>query len=562
MSRKLTNFLLAIIIALGAIFRFIGINWDNGAHLHPDERFLTMVGVAMKIPASFVDYMNPVISTMNPANIGYTFYVYGLLPLTLNKILAVMAGTDDYLLYTLQGRMFSGVMDLAAVVLVYKIVQVIEQHYDLHHKSLKLWAAFIYAVSVLAIQLSHFFAVDTFLNTFCLASVYFVLKVLAAQDDKKTEVWKVFWYAALSGVLWGAAVSSKVTAIFMVPLIAGLAVAIHQKRVVRRQLLLAAALWAGLAYLVVRVANPYMFETGNLFDPRFSSLYLRNLHELKGYENPDSFFPPIVQWAHTTPVLYSFVNLFLYAFGPVATALTMVGGVFALRRKTYALWVISVFSLAFFLYQSTQVTQPVRYYNIILPYFAILAAVAVVYIGDFLKRWNIIFVPLLLIWPLAFMSIYLTPHSRIAASRWIYRNIPGGSVIAVEHWDDALPISVDANIAQTYTFSELPVFAPDSDPNKWNEIYDKLAKADYYILSSNRAWRSIMNAPDKYPQTSVFYRDLFAGRNPGYQMEAHFSSFPSLRYLGVPIDFPDDKSDETFTVYDHPEVYIFRRVTD
>jgi hypothetical protein len=562
MGRKQTNFLLAIIVALGAIMRFIGVNWDSGAHLHPDERFLTMVGIAMKIPATFAQYMDPVVSTMNPANIGYTFYVYGLLPLTLNKLVAVIAGTDDYLLYTLQGRLFSGVMDVVAIVIVYKIVKLIEDHYKLHHKSLKLWAAFIYAVSVLAIQLSHFFAVDTFLNTFCLISVYFILKVLVVQDGKKTEVWKVFWYAGLSGIFWGAALSSKVTAVFMVPLIAAMAFAIHQKKMVRPKLLLAAALWAGLAFLVVRIANPYMFETGNIFDLRLSSLYLKNLRELKGYENPDSFFPPIIQWANTTPVVYSFVNLFMYAYGPIAMGLTLIGSIFAFRRKTYLLWVISIYSFLFFLYQSTQVTQPVRYYNIILPYFAILAAVAIVYIGDVLRRWHLLFIPLLLVWPMAFLSIYVLAHSRITASRWIYANIPAGSVIAVEHWDDAIPISVDRNIAQRYTFSELPVFAPDTDPNKWNELYDKLGNADYYILSSNRAWRSIMNAPDKYPQMSLFYKNLFAGKNQQYQLHAHFSSFPSLRYLSIPVDFPDDKSDETFTVYDHPEIYIFRRVAE
>jgi len=83
MKRKV---ILIAIIMLGAIFRFCDINWDQNRHLHPDERFLTMVGSAMKIPPTFLDYFNPHTSPFNPANIGYTFYVYGMFPVILNKI--------------------------------------------------------------------------------------------------------------------------------------------------------------------------------------------------------------------------------------------------------------------------------------------------------------------------------------------------------------------------------------------------------------------------------------------------------------------------------------------
>lgn len=559
MSRKISNVLLAIIIGVAAIFRFIGVNWDSSSHLHPDERFLTMVGVAMKIPESFRVYMDPLLSTMNPANVGYVFYVYGLLPLTLNKILAVLSGNDTYELFVLQGRIFSASIDLVAVVFVYKIVELIEEYYQLRHRSLKVWAAFIYAVSVLPIQLSHFFAVDTFLNTFSLISMFFILKVLFMHRQKKETVLRVYLYAILSGVFWGFALASKVTVIFLIPLVAGFAAVTVHKKYKWHVLGSAAVLWLVIAYFTVRVANPYMFETGNVLDFRLSALYLKNLQELKSYEDPTSFFPPIVQWSHTAPITYSFYNVFMFGYGPIATLLAITGGLLVFRRKNYVLWVISVFSLLFFIYQATRMTQPVRYFNIIIPYFSILAAVAAAYAGDVMKKWRYAFIPLFLFWPVAFLSIYVKPHSRIAASEWIYQNIPAGSKIAVEHWDDALPITLDGQrIAQNYTFLELPVFAPDTDTNKWNTLYDNLQNADYYILSSNRAWRSVMDAPDKYPVMSTFYRDLFAGRNSRFAQFANFTSFPSYSYLGIPVEFPDNSADETFTVYDHPEVYIFK----
>ena len=62
-------------------------NWDEGFHLHPDERFLTMVGNSMRIPNNLLSYLDPKVSTFNPQNINYPFFVYGTFPLVLNKII-------------------------------------------------------------------------------------------------------------------------------------------------------------------------------------------------------------------------------------------------------------------------------------------------------------------------------------------------------------------------------------------------------------------------------------------------------------------------------------------
>jgi len=85
-----------------------------------------------------------------------------------------------------------------------------------------------------------------------------------------------------------------------------------------------------------------------------------------------------------------------------------------------------------------------------------------------------------------------------------------------------------------------------------------LAEADYYILSSNRAWGSVMRVPEKYPQMSKFYQDLLANQTD-YQLIAEFNSYPSLEYLGIDISFNDTWAEEAFSVYDHPQVLIFQK---
>src|SRR5690349_11135733 len=99
--------LLFLNVLIGGFFRFYDIDWDQGQHLHPDERFVTMVGTVMVMPESLADYLNPATSHFNPANIGYSFYVYDTLPVVITRIAAMNWGFDNYADITILGRLFS-----------------------------------------------------------------------------------------------------------------------------------------------------------------------------------------------------------------------------------------------------------------------------------------------------------------------------------------------------------------------------------------------------------------------------------------------------------------------
>jgi hypothetical protein len=96
--------LLLIILIAGAYLRFVGLDWGEYQYLHPDERFLVWVASDMstyrcsdtEIPVrscpeelqvrlGFSDYFNTAISTLNPHNVGHSFYVYGTLPLLMAR---------------------------------------------------------------------------------------------------------------------------------------------------------------------------------------------------------------------------------------------------------------------------------------------------------------------------------------------------------------------------------------------------------------------------------------------------------------------------------------------
>src|SRR3990167_7290846 len=187
--------------------------------------------------------------------------------------------------------------------------------------------------------------------------------------------------------------------------------------------------------------------------------------------------------------------------------------------------------LLLFFYQGIQFVKALRYFYPIYPFLAIISGFFVVKLFNKLKigllgYWVIGL--LILIYPLSFVSIYSRPHSRVAASEWIYNNIPAGSYLSGAHWDDFLPLSLPkpGMIHEKYKSVELPLYNPDKS-EKWKIMEEKLKQTDYIILTSNRLYGSLTTVPEKYPETYKYYEKLFDG-SLGFKKVAEFTSRPNL----------------------------------
>ncbi len=114
---------IALILTLvaGASFRLVGVNWDENQHMHPDERFLSLVWNVIVPVDNLGDYFNTETSTLNPANQGYGFFVYGTLPLFMVRYLGQALGQTGYDTITLLGRQVSAIFDVMTVLLVFAI---------------------------------------------------------------------------------------------------------------------------------------------------------------------------------------------------------------------------------------------------------------------------------------------------------------------------------------------------------------------------------------------------------------------------------------------------------
>lgn len=551
--------------------------------LHPDERFLTMVSAAMVLPETPEDYFDQSLSRMNPKNIGYEFYVYGMFPLVLNKYIAVWAKNDFYSAVGVTGRIVSAAFDILALLFVFKLAQLLERHRGFH-RNIKYAAAFLYAGSVLSIQLSHFFTVDTFLNTMTLGSMYFALRFYFQRK----------WYDVLcSAAMFALAVASKVSAVYAAPLVAvyltlawlytkkkhdgketyagmkkelaGMLKQLQKKETYTQRvpmIVLTGICFGIVSYLFLRVANPFYFQDPSFFNPTLDATFLRNIEQLKSFNDPNGYFPPSIQWMNTTPVLFSLKNMVIFGLGVPLTAFFIAGVVVILRRKEYRtleLLLLLGWMTAYFLYQSVQFVKVMRYFILLYPFIALIAGIGMWHIMQ--QRGKVVnagIIVVLLLWPLMFMNVYMQPHSRIQATRWIYQNISPNELILTEHWDDPLPLIL-LESSMMYFGEQLEVFYPDT-PDKFAKMQTQLDNGSYYILTSNRAWGSIPKVPEKYPEMAQFYKDLFAGEK-GYTIIKEFTVYPSLEWLGIPLTLPDQWSDESFTVYDHPKVIIMKNTS-
>lgn len=579
---------LIFILSIGVFFRFYNLNWDQNQHLHPDERFLTTVATALKLPTSFSQYINPSGSTFSPYNIGSPFFVYGSLPLYLTKIIAVIIHSDNYNIDTLIGRGLSALFDIGTIFLVYLLSQSIFKKLNKQHELYQsgeifsFIATFLYSLNVFAIQQSHFFTVDAALTFFITLSVYFVLKGIEQTSISSN------YLILLASIIMGFAIGSKIIALFFIPfmflyIIFNKTVFGVQKnnRIRIERFLNATALcliFIISIYFIFRLIQPFYFADGNFLHLKINPHTLQNFSELSAMDNPATTFPPAIQWQSKTKIVWPLEQLFLYGITPLLTLCAILGIakiIFLLIKSMLntltnkasviilnfviqyrQILFISLISLSYFIFEGIRFTMNMRYFYPIYPYLIIIGVYFVSTIPNksLIKLLIVSLCTIQAVWAIAFLSVYSHPHSRLMASRWIYENIPEKSTTAYEHWDDPVPLNFEAHNGSVYQYQTLQVFIPDGN-EKWDTILTSLTKSDYYTLSSNRAWGSIPHFAKRFPQSAVFYEKLLNG-DLGLEKIAEFKSRPTIG----PIEFNDDYAEESFTVYDHPIVLIYKVV--
>jgi YYY domain-containing protein len=538
----------AALLAAAAVLRLAGLDWDEGQHLHPDERFLTMVETAIRLPHSFAEYFDTARAPLNPANHGYQFFAYGTLPLFLVRALGEGLGLTDYAHIYLVGRAVSALFDLGTVWLTYWIGAAVAS------RRVGLIACALTAFSVTSIQNAHFFTVDSTATFFATAA----LCALVRFADRGSVFAQI-----LFGVLYAMALACRINLVLLAGLYpaAFLYAWLARGRSVGR--LAGGALGGALASTIVfRLVEPYAFAGPGFFGLAIAPSFVESLREIRSLVAGELDYPPSVQWIGRTPLFFPAGNVLVWGIGPAWGLAALVGLVWGFlhradpRRERAGLGrMVLAWGLAFFAYHAWQFAPTGRYFLPVVPVLGL--AAAWVLGGD--RRpiraaaWTV--VALTAAWAVAFTAIYRRPITRVEASRWIYRHVPAGSTLATEHWDDALPLRLRGEPQAAYRMVELHLYDEDTEAKR-RTLVEQLAAADYVVLSSNRLYRSIPRAPWRYPLTRRYYELLFSGEL-GFRLVRSFTSYPRLGSFEI----PDDDAEEAFTVYDHPRVLIFAKTS-
>jgi hypothetical protein len=187
---------------------------------------------------------------------------------------------------------------------------------------------------------------------------------------------------------------------------------------------------------------------------------------------------------------------------------------------------------------------------------------------------------------LAFTNIYHQAHPWDAAAQWIYRNVPPGTLILSEQWDDYLPATMVVDGAlrrrEEYPNQELTWLTGSGerdDEAKLRANLERLASAEYLTILSNRVYGVAPRLPSFYPLSSRYHQLLFdgslgyepvwvGGRYPklfGLYLTPDSFSWPGLEPPSLVKEMLTElpginggRADESFTVYDQPLTLIFR----
>lgn len=599
LKKPVAAILLLLVLAGGAL-RLYDLDWDQGKGYHPDERWITMVTASMSWPDSIGQLFDVKRSTLNPYYDAVDHhtrnFAYGTLPVYLTKFTSWLIGqlSDVWQHYDhlpLIGRALSGLLDTGAILLVFLLGR------RLWGDRCALLGAAFYAFTVLSIQHSHFYTTDVTLNFFILLTIFFATDIV-----RLTTLRGGIMSGLLTGAAAGMALASKFSA---APILAIIPVALALRwwrRPLRDDgdrpppITLAQMAQIAAASIAGFFALHFLFQPYAYLD--FSGLLASIQEQNRIIVTGEGDVPYTQQYIGTTPYLYFIVQIVRWALGTPLGLAAMAGWALfiymAVKRRSVGAILLLTWMLPYFLITGRFYAKFLRYVLPLLPFLCLMASYFLLNLRRHLARFFgpdaaaprwiatalIAFVTASTVfWALAFAHIYTAPHTANQAAVWMNKNIPAGSTLLKEHWEEGIG-GLNPTFRVPPAVPELPMYERD-ETRKLATLKKLLPEGDYLFFYSSRLYGTIPRLPERYPMSRHYY-ELLLGGKLGYEL-VHFSaSYPQLMGVAITEDTftrPDlpvpaplasykpalitingGYADESFTAYDHPLVMVFKRV--
>jgi hypothetical protein len=512
--------MLFLLLVVGFFFRSVSPSWDAGARIHPDEALIVNGALSVK----FFSQLFPGFHDYNGLSV-YLLAFWG-------QILTVITGnvfwstTPEGL--TVAGRLLAATIATTAVIPLYKTGKL------LGSKEAGLIAAWLFTFTPLLIQLAHFYTTENILLFLITLLMYQTVRFM-----KRRQIVGIITMGIIAGLL----LATKNTAYLLLTLPL-LAIGIGNDSWRRK-------LWLLSIFGAVTVVLFFFFSPYSFLDYEGYLARSRYLADVVSGKLPMDW---TIQFAQTTP-------LFWFHTLPRALGIPFfIGGAGIViylfqRQRNPLLGVMAFWSLGIMMFLAVTYLKFTRYVIPLIPVFCLFAAMT--FSAGRKSGIGSITVMILLIVQLLlgsmYASVYFSPHTSVSATDWIQKNIPPASALLIEEWNSIIRFSHSSFTPLRYRITSLNFYAPDT-PQKNQILSEALHKTDYIILESPKVENTVIRLQNRYPDTARFYTDLAAG-NLGFVQVAEFSSYPRFG----PFVFPDTQTEETFTVFDHPTIRIYRK---
>jgi len=519
----LSKLFLFLVVLLGGFVRFYKLDWGEGYFFHPDEYHIANAVSRLSFP-----------SQMNPQFFAYGSFVTYLIYFT-RIILAFFDSRFSNFSPILIGRFWSAFFSTLTIIVVYFISR---QNLS---SFISLLVGFLCAFLPGLIQQAHFATPESILTFWLFLTLYFWLLHLKLRKQK---------FLFFSAISLGLALSTKITAAVFLPVLL-LVILInwrfdYSKKIVRifKQTILSFL----IVFLIFFLVFPY-----SLLD--WHDFY----HSMK-YETGVGRGKPIVfytrQFINTKPILFQLEKILPYVLGPGVLLLGLMG-LFLMIKEGHKKRQLIIVLLAFLSYFLANAFLFAKWTRFIAPTFPFFVLSTGYFFEKVKKRIFLIFSSFLLVinclYSFAFFSLYLRPDVRIKATSWLKERLTPGSFILTES-GNMLEVPLNGDFQKiSFDFYHL-----DEQQELQHRLADFLVKSDFFIIQSRRIFINHQRLANQFPKTNKFYELLFSGRL-GFKKIKEFNSYPQLSIFGFRFFVPDERAEETWSVFDHPVIRIYQK---
>ncbi len=530
--------------------RFVNLGWGLPYPMHPDES--NMAAAVQNLSCEIRNWKLEIRNCYNPH-----FFAYGQFPLYGGYIGVLLMKFFDGDLGTaisfqeavLSLRVISAVSSVITVFILLKILGLLGVLGRFGKKNVALYSLFIilFTFSPVLIQFAHFGTTESLLILFYSLIIYYSLLFL----QKKLLPTP---YSLLTFLICGLAIATKVSSVVFLALPIFTVITCDVRSYNRLSML--------VRYILLTAITAIIFSPHNLisFGEFISSIQYESA---VATGNILAFYTR--QFDHTVPILFQVTKIFPYALGWPVYILGLLGllGILGIswRKKEY-----NLLRFAFFLAFLPNAFMYAKWTRFMAPVFPILLIFAMLFLME-IKVMKIIKITIIVVAVLpgiAYLSVYRNPDVRFQASEWIYKNIPSGSTILSETANVIdLPIAVRSEKlgVRSYNIYSFNFYDLDQEKNLQQELMYLVQNADYILVPSRRIFK---NHPKQvYPLLNTYYLKLFSGEL-GFKQIAEFNSYPKLNFqfsvFSFQFETPDEDAEETWTVFDHPVVRIYKKM--